>query len=74
MESAKKLRLDSKDALFQAVSKYAFSAFLYHYDMLTLNGEIQIRLYYWPKLYWKYFWLKFEFWSHFSSIQTAIPK
>ena len=41
---ATELRLDSKDAFFQAVSEYAVSVFRYRYDMLIFKGEIQIRL------------------------------
>ena len=49
-DRATELRLDSKDAFFQAVSEYDVGAFRYHHDMLIFRGESQIRLFFWLKL------------------------
>jgi len=40
-DRATELRLDSKDAFFQAVSEYAFSAFRYHFQMLISDEKLQ---------------------------------
>ena len=45
-DKATELRLDSKDAFFQAVSEYDVGAFRYNHDVLIFRREIQIRLFF----------------------------